>query len=532
MFTAVIEYISVPENALWLALAIPFVGSFFVLMTGRFQNLREAMTLITAIALFFVITRLYLAVDAGLTPDLVLVEMIPGLTIRLTLEPLGMIFAGIASFLWIITTIYAVGYMRGHHEKNQTRFFFFFAIAIFSAMGVALAGNMLTLFVFYEILSVSTFPLVTHHGTDDAKKAGRVYLGILLSTSIGFLLFAMVWTYDIAGSLDFVKGGLLADGKVTGTFAGVLLALYAFGIGKAALMPFHRWLPAAMVAPTPVSALLHAVAVVKAGVFSVVKVVVYIFGIDTLADLPSAEWLAYVAAFTIIVASIIAFRQDNLKRRLAYSTVSQLAYVVIAAAILTPISVTGAALHIAAHAFGKITLFFAAGAILVTAHKTEISQLDGIGRRMPLTMIAFAIGALSMIGMPPTAGFVSKWFIIEGAMAADHYEALAVIIGSTLLNTGYFIPIVYAAFFKPEKPMEAHADGHHGDHSHHGDPPHDGDHQNDDDDHHGDHHGDHDHGEAAFPMAFALAVTATMTLVTFFWHEIPLGLAQALVGHG
>ena len=252
-------------------------------------------------------------------------------------------------------------------------------------------------------------------------------------------------TWIFAGTLDFVPGGIL-EGRISPFGATVLLALFMFGIGKAAMMPFHRWLPAAMVAPTPVSALLHAVAVVKAGVFSVVKVIVYTFGFDAAGA--NFAWLPYVAGFTIIAASIVALRADNLKRRLAYSTVSQLSYVVLAAAVLAPISVVGAALHIAAHAFGKITLFFAAGAIYTASHKTQVSELDGVGRRMPWTLAAFAVASLSMIGLPPTVGAISKWYIVTGALQAQHWIALAVIAASTLLNAGYFVPIVYRAFLR------------------------------------------------------------------------------------
>ncbi|MEK9673803.1 MAG: monovalent cation/H+ antiporter subunit D family protein [Rhodospirillaceae bacterium] len=502
-----------PGDLMVLALCLPVIGAFVVLGLGRWENARDAASLITACILFYVVTQLYPHVAAGSRPDIVLIDMVPGLSIRLTLEPLGMIFALIASFLWIITTLYAIGYMRGHHEENQTRFYFFFAIAIASAMGVAMSGNMLTLFVFYEMLSVSTYPLVAHHGTEDAKRSGRVYLGILLSTSIGFLLFGMIWTWTLTGTLDFVAGGIIKAEHAQGPMLGVLLALFAFGISKAALMPFHRWLPAAMVAPTPVSALLHAVAVVKAGVFSVVKVIVYIFGIDILSAEPSTDFLLYFAGFNIIAASVVALRQDNLKRRLAYSTVSQLSYVVIAAAILTPLSLIGAAVHIAAHAFGKITLFFAAGAIMVTSHKTEVSQLNGIGRRMPITMAAFTIGALSMIGLPPTGGFVSKWFILQGASAAENWFAICVVVASTILNMGYFIPIIYAAFFRTE------------------DPPAPGGHGHDDHDDHGHGYGiKHDHGEAAWPMSVAISITATLTITMFFKPQIAVGLAKQMMG--
>ncbi len=359
-----------------------------------------------------------------------------------------MLFALVASGLWIVSSLYSIGYMRGNDEAKQTRFYVCFALAIAAALGIAFSANVFTLFVFYELLTLITYPLVTHHGTDKARSGGRTYLGLLVGTSVVFLLPALVFTWHVAGTTDFTPGGILGD-KLSGFALGGLLALYMFGIGKAALMPFHRWLPAAMVAPTPVSALLHAVAVVKAGVFSVVKVIVYVFGTETLAAAENTDWLVAIAGFTIVAASVVALNADNLKRRLAYSTVSQLSYVVLAAALLAPLSVIGAALHIAAHALGKITLFFAAGAIYTAAHKTEVSQLDGIGRRMPWTMGAFAIGALSMIGLPPAAGFVSKWYMLSGAMAASHWPAVAVIAGSTLLNAGYFLPILHRAYFRP-----------------------------------------------------------------------------------
>ncbi|MDA0655362.1 MAG: monovalent cation/H+ antiporter subunit D family protein [Proteobacteria bacterium] len=482
------------ETLILAALAIPLIGSILILLTGSKPNLRETMTLATAALLFYCVASIFPAVMAGARPSVTLLEMLPGLTISFTVEPLGMIFAGIASFLWIVTTVYSIGYMRGHHEKNQTRFYFYFAISIASVIGIAFAGNMMTLFIFYEVLTLCTFPLVTHHGTEEAKKAGRVYLGILIGTSIGFQLFAIVWTWLLTGTLDFREGGILA-GKVGETATLILLVLYVFGIGKAAVMPFHRWLPAAMVAPTPVSALLHAVAVVKAGVFTVLKVFVYIFGVDFLAA-ANTDWLVYLFGLTILVASIIAMRQDNLKRRLAYSTVSQLSYVLIGAAILAPISVMGAAIHIAAHAFGKITLFFAAGSILVASHKTEISQMDGIGRRMPWTMGAFAIGSLSMIGLPPTAGFISKWFILQGAVETQQFVAVAVIIMSTLLNAGYFLPIIYAAFFKPPPDDDGHAP----------------------------------HGEGPWLSVLALTLTAAGTVLFFFYPDLVFGLGQALVG--
>jgi multicomponent Na+:H+ antiporter subunit D len=470
-----------------LCIFIPVVGAALLAACHRRPNVRDAISVAAAAMLFIWILSSAQAVLAGARPSVVLGEIVPGLAIALELEPLGLLFALVASGLWFVSAVYSIGYMRGNREAHQTRFFACFALAIASALGVAFAGNLLTLYLFYEALTFVTYPLVTHHGDDEARRGGRTYLALLLLSSMLFLLPAMAVTWWLAGTLDFTSGGILG-GKVSGGAAAILLALYAFGIGKAALMPFHRWLPAAMVAPTPVSALLHAVAVVKAGVFALVKVVVYIFGVGFSAE--AFAWLPWAAGFTILAASVVALRADNLKRRLAYSTVSQLSYVVLAAAILAPLSIIGAVLHIAAHAFGKITLFFAAGAIYTAAHKTRVSELDGIGRRMPWTLAAFAIGALSMIGLPPAGGFISKWYMVSGALQAQHWLALAVIVLSTLLNAGYFLPIVYRAFFVEGKQES--------------------------------------HGEAPWTMVAALVATATLTILMFFFADLPIALAKAL----
>ncbi len=480
-----------PETLLAVALAAPVGAAALVAASHRAPNLREAATLLGATGLFVTVVSLLPFVLSGDRPSLRLVEMMPGLALEFRVEPFGLLFALIASALWIPSSLYSIGYMRGNDESHQTRFYVCFALALASTIGVAFSGNLLTLFVFYEMLTLVTYPLVTHHGDDEAARGGRTYVGVLLSTSTALLLPAIVATWIFAGTLDFVPGGILA-GRISPLGATVLLALFMFGIGKAAIMPVHRWLPAAMVAPTPVSALLHAVAVVKAGVFSVVKVVVYTFGFDAAGA--NFDWLPYVAGFTIIAASIVALRADNLKRRLAYSTVSQLSYVVLAATILAPISVVGAALHVAAHAFGKITLFFAAGAIYTASRKTQVSELDGVGRRMPWTLAAFAVASLSMIGLPPTVGVISKWYIVSGALQAQHWAALAVIVASTLLNAGYFIPIVYRAFLR-EPPTVNGA-----------------------------------HGEAPSTMVIAVVATAALTVALFFFTDVPIALARGLLG--
>ena len=483
------------STILWLTLAVPLAGAVVIAMLGRRPNLREAATLVTAATLFGLVVQLWLALQAGERPAVVLIETLPGLPLALAVEPLGMLFALVASFLWIVTSLYSIGYMRGNREQNQTRFYVCFAVALASAMGLTFAANMFTLFVFYEALTLSTYPLVAHAGNAEARRAGRLYLGLLFGTSIGAQLLAIVWTWMLTGTLDFRDGGVF-DGTASSLVISILLVLYVYGIGKAALMPLHRWLPAAMVAPVPVSALLHAVAVVKAGVFTIVKVLVYIFGLDLVKEAANGDWLLYVSGTTIIIASIIALRSDNLKRRLAYSTISQLSYVIMAAAILVPLSIAGAALHIAAHAFGKITLFFAAGSIYTAAHKTKVSQLNGIGRRMPWTMGAFAVGSLSMIGLPPTVGFVSKWYIVLGALEAEQLFAIVVILLSTLLNAAYLMPIVYAAYFRaPDNPARGGR-----------------------------------RGEAPLPIVAALTISASLTVLLFLFPGPALELARQLAG--
>ena len=435
-----------PDALLLWALAAPLLGALGVSLCGRWPNLRETVTLTATLCTFGCVLGLLQYVLDGQAVEVVLLEVFAGIPLAFNIEPLGMLYALVASGLWIPTAIYGIGYMRGHGEENQTRFFTCFALAIFAALGIAFAGNLLTLFLFYEVLTFSTYPLVTHYGNDEARKAGRIYLGNLIFTSVAFLLLAVVTTWWMTGTLDFRPGGILA-GNVEGPMVAVLLGLFAFGTGKAALMPFHRWLPAAMVAPTPVSALLHAVAIVKAGVFTVLKVIVYIFGIDFLTLQGASIWLMYAASFTLLSASIIALTKTNLKARLAYSTISQLAYIVLGAALATTAGVTGAALHIPMHAMGKITLFFCAGAIYVATHKKDIREMDGIGRRMPFTMGAFLIGSLSIIGLPPMGGAWSKWFLAMGAAEAHMPIFIGVLMLSSLLSIGYLMPGVARAFF-------------------------------------------------------------------------------------
>ncbi|MDH3689316.1 MAG: proton-conducting transporter membrane subunit [Gammaproteobacteria bacterium] len=483
-----------PSIIATLCVLVPLIGAALIYAFGRHPNIREAATLVTAVTLFALVLSLLPDVMAGSQPFVILAQPLPTLTLALKVEPLGMLFALLASFLWLVTSVYSIGYMRGHDEPNQTRFYVYFAVAISATLGVAFAADMLTLFVFYEVLTLSTVPLVTHAGTNEAKRAGRIYLGLLLGTSLAILLPAIIWTWMVAGTLAFTAGGILSIASPMSI--ALLLTMYIFGIGKAAVMPFHRWLPAAMVAPTPVSALLHAVAVVKAGVFAIVKVTVYVFGLDLLADLGARQWLMYAAAFTVLAASLVALRKDNLKARLAYSTVSQLSYIVLGALLANPLATIGSGMHILMHGFGKITLFFCAGAIAVATHKTEISQMRGLGRRMPVTMTAFFIASLSIIGLPPTGGLWSKWYLALGTLEANETLLLGVLLLSSLLSLAYLLPIPVRAFF-----YKAADNGH-----------------------------SYSALEAPFPALLALVITSLGCLLLFFYPELSYQLMTRVTG--
>ncbi len=489
---------SAAETAMVVALVAPMVGATLTLLVGRWPNLREGLSLVTGAVTFLAVVQVARALDAGETIALSLFEPVKGLHIAFDVEPLGMLFALVASLLWPVTTLYAMGYMREHKEQHQTRFFCFFAVSIAAVMALAFSANLATLFVCYEALTLATFPLVTHANNRSAWRAGRIYLGILMGTSIGLLLFGCVAVYGIAGTTEFTPGGVLAqpllEGKVSQGVLGVVLALFVFGTGKAAVMPMHRWLPNAMVAPTPVSALLHAVAVVKAGVFTILKVIVYIFGIDLVRELDAHTVLSYVAGFTVVAASVIAMGKDNLKERLAYSTIGQLSYIVLGALVATTGSVEGAGMHIATHAAGKITLFFGAGAILVAAHKKNVSELDGIGKRMPITMACFLIGSLSIIGLPPAGGMWSKLLLVQGTAASGDWLLVTTFLVSSLLNIVYLLSIPMRAFLRPERK---------------------------DIDHHG-------HGEAPLSCRIAMVTTAGLTILLFVRPDIVYSLIEAL----
>ena len=430
-----------------IVVLIPFLGAAAIALAARAPAWRDALCWLAPVPFFIGVVSLLGPVVAGDYPGQTLLTLAPGLDLTFRVRPLGMTFALLASSLWLVATPYALGYMKAGGYTNLSRFMACYAIALGAAAGIAFAGDLLTLYVFYEVLSVSTYPLVAHTGTDKARAGGRTYLALLLVTSVGMMLPAIIWVWHATGDLTLRPGGMLA-GHVDPLAGAALLVLFVFGAGKAAVMPFHRWLPAAMVAPTPVSALLHAVAVVKAGVFVMLTVAVYVFGLDYLASLVTATPLLYAAVFTMLAASLVALHKDNLKARLAYSTVSQLSYIVVGALVASPWGAVGGGLHMLMHGFGKITLFFCAGAIYLATKKSHVSELDGIGRRMPFTMTAFLVGAVCVIGLPPTGGVWSKWHLIRGAMDAGHYPVVAAFVLSTLLNIGYLLPPVMRAFLR------------------------------------------------------------------------------------
>jgi multicomponent Na+:H+ antiporter subunit D len=438
-----------------LAVLSSIIFSLLILATGsRHKNLREFWSIMAATGKFAIVASIMPVILSGKVIEYSpkLMALSPAISIVFRVDALSQFYASLSSGLWILTTIYSIGYMRNLHEHNQTRYFFAFAVCVAATVGIAYAGNLFTFFIFYEMLSIGAYPLVIHHETDEAMRSGRKYLIYVLFGGV-MVLGAMTMTYVLAGTLTLSQNGILSTSMASPNFLRILFLTFIMGFGvKAAIMPFHSWLPAAMVAPTPVSALLHAVAVVKAGVFGVTRLVYNVYGVDLMNELGLGFPLAVAASITILMGSVYALRQDNLKLRLAYSTVSQLSYIVLGVALLTPSGATGGILHIANQAVMKITLFFTAGAIYVHTGKKNISEMRGLGKKMPITFTCFAIGAIGMTGFPPTAGFITKWFLAIGALEAGHVIFVLVLLVSAMLNAAYFFPVIYNAFFK--KPIE------------------------------------------------------------------------------
>ncbi len=429
------------------ALSCPLVCAVLICLFGKRPNIREGCTLAAASLQFVLVITMAPAILDGTILRSHILTICQGIDLSYRVDPLGLIFAITSSFLWILVSCYSIGYMRALNEHAQTRYYFMFALAIFSAVSIAFSENLITFYIFYEALTLSTYWLVAHHEDQEALAGARKYLSYLLLSG-WFLFAAVVLTYSIAGTTEFRNGGILSVASAPEATLMILFLLFALGSMKAAWMPFHSWLPSAMVAPTPVSSLLHAVAVVKAGVFGFVRIVCHVYGIDLMRDLGLGLMLGSAASFTMIVASLFAIGEDNLKRRLAYSTISQLSYILFGVALLTASGIKGAIVHIPFHGFMKITLFLCAGAIMVMTGKKQISRLGGVAKQMPVTMAAFTIGALGMCGVPPVAGFVSKWFLCLGTAESGYFIFLGVILISSLLDVIYFFPIVKAAYFE------------------------------------------------------------------------------------
>jgi formate hydrogenlyase subunit 3/multisubunit Na+/H+ antiporter MnhD subunit len=449
-----------------LIVLIPFAGTVLVLLFNNRPDTREAASLAAAL-LTFLLCALSLpsafAPQPFSTPAL---QILPGLDIRFTADALGLLFAALASLLWIITTVYNIGYMRGLREHSQTRYYAAFALTMGAVMGVALSSNMFSLFVFYEILAIAAYPLVVHKETAEALAAGRKYLIYTQCGGIAILAGIMA-LIGMGNTLDFIPGGNPGIAAIGPEFARLAFLLLFFGLGvKAALVPLHGWLPSAMVAPTPVSGLLHAVAVVNTGVFGILRLMWYLFGPGQVTAL-NLQWIVIgTAVVTIIVGSFLALVQDDFKLRLAYSTVSQLSYMVLGAAVLLPAGVSGvsdagrvaavigATYAFTAHALGKLTMFFVAGTVAVETGKTKISELDGIGRKMPWEFAAFTLAALSMAGLPPMAGFIAKWYLGLGVSAGDpgQWWILLLLAGASVLNLAYFLPVIIRAFYRTGTP--------------------------------------------------------------------------------
>jgi len=440
------------------AILVSVLGAVLIVFIGdRNPNLREAISVIAGVLKFSFVSLIIPPFLNGQEIYLKIATVLPGIELAFRVDGLGLLFAFGASFLWIVTTFYSIGYMRGLNEHAQTRYFATFALSLSSAIGIAFSANLFTMFIFYEALTIVTYPLVAHHEDKEGLEGGRQYIVYLLGTAKVFLFAAIVLTYILTGTLDFRKGGIFSQELAENNkfLLQIILIFFIYGFNKSAVMPLHSWLPAAMVAPTPVSALLHAVAVVKAGVFTVSRVLLNVYGENTIKIIGMQDLLFILTGVTIIVGSLIALTRDDFKARLAFSTVANLSYIIIGVSMFSPSGILGGLIHISMHAFSKITMFFVAGSVYVSTHVKKISELDGIGKAMPITMFSFFLATLSMIGIPIFAGFISKLNLAIGALEIGRPELIGIFVASSFLNAAYFLPISYRAFFrKPEDSLK------------------------------------------------------------------------------
>jgi multicomponent Na+:H+ antiporter subunit D len=426
-----------------LATSLLTALAIFPLAPAR-QRARTVINLVGALAKLVLVAIMLESVARGEVYETRL-TLLPGLDFLLRVDALSLLFLTLSASLWLLTTIYAISYLgRG---KNLSRFFGFFSLCVAATTGIALSGTLITFFIFYEVLTLATWPLVVHRGTTGAMAAGRRYLAYTLAGS-AVLLVGIVWLESLTGPIEFARPGQLA-GIDPGALKAIFWLLIA-GLGvKTAIVPLHGWLPAAMVAPAPVSALLHAVAVVKAGAFGVVRIIYDVYGSGLVHELAVGLPLAIIASVTILYGSLRALQEVDIKRRLAYSTVSQVSYIVLGASVLGPFATIGGLVHLVHQGLMKITLFFAAGALSERLHIHKVSELNGVGRVMPWTAAAFTTAALGMVGVPPVAGFISKWYLGVGAVQGGFGWVIPVLVGSSLLNAAYFLPLVYRLWFAP-----------------------------------------------------------------------------------
>ena len=434
-------------------LMFPLLLVCIIYLFKKSDNIRDFFVILISAILLLLSVEIYKSANLNFIYIANLLTLINNINLSFLVDASAVIFLLVISSLWFLTSIYSIGYMRSLKEHGQSRFYVFFALSIFASLGVCFAKNLFTLFIFYELLSVFTYPLVTHHQDAEAKISGRKYLGFILGGSIGLVLPAMVYIYLKIGTLDFTPNGIFLFSHFSSLEVIILLLMFVFGFAKAAVMPMHVWLPNAMVAPTPVSALLHAVAVVKVGVFSIYRVVNFIFGTHYLSyqsfhGISINVIFCIIAAITILVGGLYAINQDNIKKRLAYSTVSQLSYILLGIFILSPLATAGALFYLVVHAFSKITLFYIAGLILVTTGKKCVSEIRGLGYKMPITFICFFVASLSLIGIPPSSGFLAKYLLLEGAMWGNKIAFIVVYLLSSLLALFYLMPVVFEAFRK------------------------------------------------------------------------------------
>ena len=429
-----------------LAFILPVVGAAATVPLQRASaRLRDGVLLALSAGVVAIALWLALGVSGGSVYEITLLQLTPQIPVYLRVDALGALFGATAAVLWLLALVYSWGYMAEGHRLG--RYYSFFILCLAWTMGVAYAGNLLTFLIFYELFSILTYPLIVHEETPEAMAAGTKYIVyILIGGSL--VLLGVVLTFFTAETQTLTTGGILSGEPDTTLLLGIFWAFIAgFGV-KAALVPLHGWVPDAHpAAPAPFSAVLSGI-MVAAGSFGIIRIVFQVFGVELLTELGVMPYVTGIASVTVIFGAILAVSQDDLKRRLAYSTISQMAYVVLGVSLLGETATVGAIVHITNHAFMKGALFLCAGLFIRRLGVRRVSQLDGAGKRMPVTAAAFALAALAMIGTPPLSGFVSKWYLGLGMLETDNALLLGVLLGGALLAAIYLLPIVYRMYFR------------------------------------------------------------------------------------